>query len=762
MNKVSPPIDAVTRTILEALPIGVAVFDAGRRAVVVNPAYCESLALPADSFPLGTKLDEMIRQAAYRGVFGPGDPETQIRQQMQVDRTRSGRLRQRHFSGRSYDVFIVPLPAGGHAVCAVETTALLSARDAAESLATRLAGAVATLRIGIVAFGPDRTLLLYNPRFAELMGLPLARLHRGLSFSELMEMMQAGDEYGGLEDENFVAAQAALDRGHPASARRVRANGQVIEIASDPLPDGGWTMTVTDISPLAVAEDDSRRRATMLDGLLASIPHGICVYGPDRRVTMFNPAYEAVMAGAPLAVGDHMEDIVRRRAESGEYGSGAPGATIRREMSRNIASPQARRRRRPNGTMIDVRTAPLPDGGHVSVVTDVTPLGQAEEEVARGAAEMDAMLANIRHGITLWSADKRLLAFNRAVAELLELPPDFLERGLHLHALLDHMAMVGGFGTGPQAGAALEQRKTHDRTQPLVSQRTTSSGRILEIRSAPVAGGGYIVTHTDITDIRAAEAELRRAKEAAESANTSKARFVATMSHELRTPLNAVIGFSDALVRDRGRTDPTQVLEFAQEINAAGRRLLLLVNNILDVSRIEAGRFDLGTDRIDFSRLVQICLRQARSAASAGEIDLRNELPASVPLVRGDERRMQQVLTNLLSNAIKFTEPGGSATVSAAIDDNSDLLVRVIDTGIGIEEAHIDRVFEPFTQVDAELSRRYDGTGLGLYFSRALVEAHGGTLTLKSRLGEGTTAEVRMPTHRVIAAAADANPQEPA
>jgi len=762
MNKVSVPIDALTRIILEALPIGLAVFDGAHRVVVANPAYCGSLALPADSFPPGTKLEDMIRQAAYRGVFGPGDPEAQIRQEMRADRVRSGRLRRRHFNGRSYDLLTVPLPAGGHAVCAVETTALLTGRDAAESLATRLAGAVATLRIGLAAFGPDRTLLLYNPRFAELMGLPLARLRRGLGFSELLEMMQTGDEYAGFEGESFLADQAALDRGHPASARRVRANGQVIELASDPLPDGGWTMTVTDISPLAHAEDDSRRRATMLDGLLASIPHGICVYGPDRRVTMFNPAYEAVMAGAELAVGDHMEDIVRRRVEAGEYGPGDPQATIQREMSRNIASAQARRRRRPNGTMIDVRTAPLPDGGHVSVVTDVTSLGQAEEEIARGAAEMDAMLANIRHGITLWSADKRLLAFNRAVAELLELPPDFLARGLHQHELLDHMAMVGGFGTGAEAGAVLEQRKAHDRTQPLVNQRTTENGRILEVRSAPVTGGGYIVTHSDITDVRAAEAELRRAKEAAESANTSKARFVATMSHELRTPLNAVIGFSDALVRDRGRTDPAQVLEYAQDINAAGRRLLLLVNNILDVSRIEAGRFDLGTDRIDFSRLVQVCLRQARSAASAGEIDLHNALPANVPLVRGDERRMQQVLTNLLSNAIKFTEPGGSATVSAASDPNGDLLVHVSDTGIGIEEAHIERVFEPFTQVDAELSRRYDGTGLGLYFSRALVEAHGGTLTLKSRLGEGTTAEVRMPAHRVIAAGAETNPQEQA
>jgi signal transduction histidine kinase len=211
-----------------------------------------------------------------------------------------------------------------------------------------------------------------------------------------------------------------------------------------------------------------------------------------------------------------------------------------------------------------------------------------------------------------------------------------------------------------------------------------------------------------------------------------------------------VIGFSDTLLRDRGGTDPAVVREYAEEINNAGKRLLLLINTILDISRIEAGRYDLATDRVDFARLAAMVLRQNRAAALAGEIELINEMPTDLPLLRGDERRMQQVLGHLISNAVKFSDAGGRTAVSARIDENGDLLVRVSDTGIGIAQENLDRVFEPFTQIDSGLERRYEGTGLSLYISRAVVEAHGGTLTLRSELGKGTTVEIRLPAARVI------------
>ena len=271
---------------------------------------------------------DALRVSAYRGVYGPGDPEGQVSAFMATDRSRAGRLRRRTFNGRSFDVLQAPLPDGGYVVCAVETTALVAARTESETALTRINAALATLRTGLATFGPDRRLLFANRRFAELLGLAPDRPPGGVAFSTLLDLLAAREEFAGFDGAAFIAAQRDADRSQPSATRRVRAGGQVIDIVSDPLADGGWTMAVTDISALAGAEDDARRRATLLSSILDAVPHGVCVYGPDRRVAMFNRAYTDVMTGAPLNIGDHVTDVIRRRAAAGEYGPGDAGADL--------------------------------------------------------------------------------------------------------------------------------------------------------------------------------------------------------------------------------------------------------------------------------------------------------------------------------------------------------------------------------------------------------------------------------------------------
>jgi signal transduction histidine kinase len=746
----SSPGAAWMEAALNALPVGVAIYDANQLAVLVNPSYCASLGVPAGSLLPGTPLEEALRQAAFRGVFGPGDPEAQVAAALAADRSRPGRIRRRHHGDRSYDLLSNPLPDGGHVVCAIETTQLIAARDEAERALVRATTALATLRIGLAMFTSAGTLLLANPRFAELLGLPPDCLPPGAGFTDLIALMRGRDEFSGAEGEYFLADQERLDRAKPHGARRIRANGQVIDVTSDPLPDGGWTMTVTDISLLARAEDDARRRATLLDSILERIPHGICVYGADRRVSMFNHAYLEVMAGAPLEIGDRLDEVIRRRAVAGEYGPGDSGTIFHQQMAFDIRRPQMRRRRRPNGSMIDIRTAPLPDGGHISVVTDITPLVQAEREISRRAAEMSVMLASIRHGIMLWGADRRLIATNRIAAELLGQPPGSLVPGKSQADLIDEMLARGEFGTGADAILRADQLKARDWASPYARRFVTRSGRVLEGQSQPTPDGGFVSTLTDITEALNTENELRRAKQAAELANQAKSRFLATMSHELRTPLNAVIGFSDALLRQASQPSPQLVADFARQINDSGKRLLDLINVILDVARIETGRFDLASDRVDVERLIARCVRHVEAAAQAGEIALLTDLHSGLPALRADERRLAQALNHLLSNAVKFTESGGTVILGAAIDSGGDLMITVTDTGIGIPEADQERIFEPFTQLDNTLSRRFEGAGLGLYVSRALIEGHGGRLRLHSRIGQGTTAELRLPGNRLI------------
>jgi signal transduction histidine kinase len=606
--------------------------------------------------------------------------------------------------------------------------------------------------IGIALFKADRTVRTATPRFAALLGLDPADLAAGVAFDAVLAAMRQGSQCDCADMEATFAWLSRAGRDGPAARRCRRRSGTVLDIATDPMPGGGFAVTVTDISALARAEDEAQLRANLLHSILDNVPHGICVYGPDRRITMFNRTYVEVMAGAPVAVGDHLDAVIRRRAEAGEFGPGDVDTVIAEQSGHDIGRPQMRRRRRPNGRAVDVRTAPLPDGGHISVVTDVTTLSEAEDSASRRADALAVMLGSIRHGITLWSADRKVLFSNAIAAELLGHPPDLMVPGRTLQETIAHLMTRGELGEGAAAVIRAEELAARDWSIVYTRELTTAAGRVLEARSDPTPDGGFVSTFTDVTEARAAEQELRRAKEAAETANRAKSQFLATMSHELRTPLNAIIGFSDALLREAGNPDPGRVDDFARQVNQAGRQLLALINSILDVSRIEAGRFQLADDQIDLERLAQSAVRRVDPSAQAAEIEVLVDLPDGLPRLRADERRLSQVLGHLLGNAIKFTEAGGTVTLSAVLAEDGGLLIRITDTGIGIAPDHLDLVFEPFTQIDNSLARRFGGSGLGLYISRALVQGHGGHLVLRSRPGAGTTAEISMPADRLVAA----------
>ncbi|MCL2428088.1 MAG: PAS-domain containing protein, partial [Alphaproteobacteria bacterium] len=264
--------------------------------------------------------------------------------------------------------------------------------------------------------------------------------------------------------------------------------------------------------------DAAASRASMLDGILESIPHGVCVFGPDWRLRMVNRAYGEIMQGAPIAIGEDLPTIIRRRAAAGEYGPDDPDAVFDREMTRLASPRQLRRRQRPNGTTIDIRTAPLPDGGHISVVTDVTPLMQAERESRRREAELDVMLSSITQGLTLFDKEHRLVVANRMASELVNLPAAMLAAGTADRDMMLWLHAHGEFGDGPEADARFAMRLATDRSRPDVFRRRTSDGRVLEFRSDPTPDGGYVATLTDVTRAVTAEAELRRAKDAAEAA----------------------------------------------------------------------------------------------------------------------------------------------------------------------------------------------------------------------------------------------------
>ena len=262
---------------------------------------------------------------------------------------------------------------------------------------------------------------------------------------------------------------------------------------------------------------------------------------------------------------------------------------------------------------------------------------------------------------------------------------------------------------------------------------------------------GYRGTGRDITpDVEAAK-ELRVAKDRAEAANRAKSEFLANMSHELRTPLHAIIGFAELIHTQAVGHIRDKYVEWSGDILNSGRHLLDVINGVLELSRIEAGRYDLSDDRVDLTVVVRACMGMLRLQAEANQIQFDCALDGTVLLA--DRRAIKQIMLNLLTNAVKFTPAGGAVSIRVETEPNGALTLVVADTGIGIEPAALAALCEPFTQADASISRKYGGTGLGLAISRKLLALHDGGLTIESSPGRGTTVRVTFPASRVLAKA---------
>jgi PAS domain S-box-containing protein len=246
-------------------------------------------------------------------------------------------------------------------------------------------------------------------------------------------------------------------------------------------------------------------------------------------------------------------------------------------------------------------------------------------------------------------------------------------------------------------------------------------------------------------DLERLASSYGREREHAIAANRAKSEFLANMSHELRTPLNAIIGFAEVITLRMWGANSDRYFDYAEDIVMSARHLLHVINDILDMSKIEAGRYELTLEDVDLPTVVGDCITIVKGRALEADLELVDEFPTDLPPVRIDARAIKQVLLNLLSNAIKFTPPGGAVYVTGDRDSEGRVTIRVRDTGIGIRPEDLTRIFEPFWQGDPNIRRRSEGTGLGLAISRKFVELHGGTLTIESTESGGTAAIVRLP-----------------
>ena len=282
-------------------------------------------------------------------------------------------------------------------------------------------------------------------------------------------------------------------------------------------------------------------------------------------------------------------------------------------------------------------------------------------------------------------------------------------------------------------------RKTRDELERRVEERTA------ELSEANVR-----LTH-EIGEHKLTEEALIMAKEQADFANRAKSEFLANMSHELRTPLNAIIGFSDVMKNNMfGPVGNPKYVEYVNDINASGSHLLELITDILDLSKIDAGKNELHEENIDVSKALGSCLTLVKERAAEAGVEIECDTASNLPALLADERKLKQILINLLSNAIKFTPSGGKVAIKIWPHAVDGYVFQIADTGIGIALADFPKALTPFQQIDSDLNRKYEGSGLGLPLTKALVELHGGSLEMESEVGVGTTVTVRFPAERIV------------
>ena len=366
----------------------------------------------------------------------------------------------------------------------------------------------------------------------------------------------------------------------------------------------------------------------------------------------------------------------------------------------------------------------------------------ADQAAEAGEARYRFLAENAHDLITRHTADGRIHYASPASAHLLGYrPEELIDRVFAEMAHPDDAALVANALASASAGRAASAELR------LAIKQGGYAWAELRCRPAGHSGdemGDIVVVTRDIAERKAHERALIQARDLAEDASRAKSRFLANMSHELRTPLNAILGFSEVMAHQMfGQLGPRYV-DYAQLIHESGEHLLGLINSILDMSKIEAGRLELQRERFDLGEVAVQSIRFVRFIAERNGVRLEDAVDPSVRHVFADKRAVTQILINLLSNGVKFTPRGGTVRVEATLIGR-DLEISVADTGVGIDEADLKRLGQPFEQVDSEYTRAKEGTGLGLALVRALAHLHGGTMTIESLLGEGTTVRVLLP-----------------
>lgn len=757
-------------------------YDSADRLVLYNDRLLEAFPyLKGDGDGLyGLTYRDMVKQGIDAGLHDLSDNETDIETWLDhmVERhlDPSGKPRDLRFeNGRWFRIIETRTSDGGVVGIRTDVTA-------EKQLELRLRNAVVQMPGAFTLYDVDDRLVLWNDQFTEMYDyLGKDQDLTGMSFEEIIRQgFESGSlpvpEGSSIDEQVAIVVARHRDPGSGAVERNF-ADGRRISIYEKRTEAGETIGIRIDITEL-------RQTQRLLQEAIDAVPEGFGLFDAADRLVVCNDRYLELCRLTRQAVEDGVtyRDIIDafldRNLVDLDGADPVEWAGQRLEQHLNPQGPVERKLT--NGEWLRVNEKRTGSGGIVSIVTDISKLkneeqrlGELYEKAEISRALLDEAIEAIDDGFIYYDRNDVLVAVNSRHKELFPDLADLLVPGTHRRDILRRRFSLHEPEAKGDVEGYLEAELARRATPRGQFERLNEDGRWLRVSELRTPSGGLVGLRTDISDIKRKEEELTntvqelewariaqdeqgeklrdmaedylRQKQIADNANHAKSEFLATMSHEIRTPMNGVLGMSELLLETSLTAEQR---EFGEAILGSGRSLLTILNDILDLSKIEAGQLEI--EVIDFALRGEIkaVIDTLASRATVKDISLACEIDEDVPdAVRTDPQRLRQVLVNLVGNALKFTHEGGvTVKASRRSDPAGDRLrFEIVDTGIGMDEATVAKLFQKFTQADASTSRQYGGTGLGLAISQQLTDLMGGEIGVDSQPGTGSTFWFELP-----------------
>ncbi len=633
----------------------------------------------------------------------------------------------------------------------------------------KISNAINSMPHGITMWDENMKLVMFNNYANEVWTKGKVKIKVGTSYAEYMKQSKKNKFL------IFDKKSDEIDYYKNAVERRKKLNGvyttetppfydgSIWQSTSTRLPDGGIFSILSDITDLKNREASLKQ----LSDAIEVTPNAILLWDKDHRLVVGNKTARDVQKDLnfDLKPGILRKDMIDNVEKKGLVVIPDGMSTEEFYTKRKVASKSSKNHMYElaftNGTTWLVSDTKLPDGGFLQVYSDISEMKEkdkeiklAQDQVRKTEKRMTDALNSMPHGISLWNKDDTLAMRNTLAFDIHKgAGIDTYQPGISYKEQTEAWEKYDFFDFDNQEQKKKFFKSVKDSRKDLKGSMTVETPRFYngtywQATYRRLDDGGVFTIFSDITELKKREEELNKtiseldiAREKADAANQTKSQFLANMSHELRTPLNAIIGLTEMLKEDAADDGLDDFEEPLDRVFNAGKHLLTLINDVLDLSKIEAGRVELFNETFELKQILDDVMKTSLPLAQKNENELIIDYKTEIDFVTADQTRVKQVVLNLISNACKFTEKGKiTLGVNKILREGGDLIsIDVSDTGIGMSDEQMSRLFNSFVQADSSTTRKYGGTGLGLTISKQLAILMGGDVLVNSELGKGTT-----------------------